>query len=484
MNLKVSLSKSRILKMILFSYTVLVFVILLISSNTVLNTKSAFAFCTDDCKASCHSGCDQGDPQYRDACHSGCGGACDGRCQDDNDYTNECPNGDCGLCGDGNSSCTPDNPNWGEQGDGYEGTEDPQVIPNPVNNNDGNNPIGNGNNAPSTNPTVNGNTLTAGTNPAGQADGSVAVGASCTAASNCFGLRCPYPLNSYCGPSGCECRAVAEQTVNACNDQWQAVKVVNCPSGWSQCSPGEAGCQFAGDTVMTCQSCNNTSVWPMYCKPPTPGQPVVPEQTYNPPAQPGVKNCFTCTGVVNSQRSCGASTQVNENDSCPSGTFESQAACLTGPATPVCPVLNPGIIIEKTVVGSRSYFVGDPVSFRVRITNTGQTTFTNVRFYDQYIPTFLRYIGGSAVKSTGESIADINPVLTTRNDGYIEIANVATTALGLLGPGQYYEFTLTLIVNAPTFNSNTCNVAYVTTPGLPDRMDDDCIVSRNRDTDL
>ncbi len=142
------------------------------------------------------------------------------------------------------------------------------------------------------------------------------------------------------------------------------------------------------------------------------------------------------------------------------------------------------VVIDKAVVGSSGpYMIGDIVTFRVRITNTGQTTYTSLRFSDQWDATFLNYIGGSAVRSTGQSIADINPVLTTRLSNFIEIANVGATALGNLAPGQYYEFTLRYSVVAPT-NPNTCNTAFAQPNGLPTVSDRDCVTSRNIDTDL
>jgi len=163
------------------------------------------------------------------------------------------------------------------------------------------------------------------------------------------------------------------------------------------------------------------------------------------------------------------------------------AASLHGPTgtlnTPNCQTpQNPGITIVKDIVGATSYDIGQLATFKIRITNTGNTVFNEVQFRDQYSPSYLRYTGGSATKSNGVTVNDINPLLTTNTSGQVAILNVASTPLGALGVGEYYEFTLRFIVLAPI--NETCNVGYVDTPVTPEMQDNACISSRNIDTDL
>lgn len=149
--------------------------------------------------------------------------------------------------------------------------------------------------------------------------------------------------------------------------------------------------------------------------------------------------------------------------------------------------LTEGVTIDKTVINEQSpYFVGDQVRFAVRVTNTGQTTFNTVEFRDNWDPTYLRFIGGSVVKSTGEQIDDINPLIDSQTSNEFVINDVTDSVLGDLGPDEYYQFELiyTAIAPTPVNAPETCNYAITQPDDLPEIDDEDCVDINNRDTDL
>jgi uncharacterized repeat protein (TIGR01451 family) len=191
--------------------------------------------------------------------------------------------------------------------------------------------------------------------------------------------------------------------------------------------------------------------------------------------------------------------QCNElcNNNCPGNlsciSIGGQNRCrlAENPNSPSCqPVVDRAdFMIQKDLINSTSqFFIGDVVTFRIRITNTGNTTFTNIAFRDQFDPLIIRYVTGSVARFSSDNVeiarvGDLNTIATFAN-GRFSIANLANSGIGVLAPNQYFEFNLRYIVNAPSGYQNTCNVAYAQPSGLVERSDDACLTTRNRDTDI
>lgn len=268
-------------------------------------------------------------------------------------------------------------------------------------------------------------------------------GLTCT---NIAGInRCRLPAN----PSSATCQPEQPQTV-ACNDECNTTNRLcgnglTCTNvaGTNRCrlpaNPSSANCQPAVVQPKCNDLCNNTD---LLCP-----------------------SGLSCTNIDGTNR-------------CRLPSNTSSATCQPQEVIP------PNYKIEKVLEGNQGPFnIGELVTFRVRITNIGQTTLTNVRFRDVYNSNYITYVGGSAIKSSGGSISDINPHLTLKINGEIQIANVASSSvLGSIAPGNYYEFTLKFIAKAPT--SSTCNVGYADLPDLPEISDDACLPIKNIDTDL
>lgn len=185
--------------------------------------------------------------------------------------------------------------------------------------------------------------------------------------------------------------------------------------------------------------------------------------------QPTALSCTFCgDGIRQNNEECDYAVDANCNLNC---TLQD---------------LQEGITITKDVIDDRVYLVGEQIRFRVRVTNTGETTLNTVRFRDSWDPTYLRYLGGSVTKSTGDRINDISPLITSQTRSEIIINDVTNSILGDLRTGQYYEFELVFSALAPTPDNNpeTCNDAFVRGDDLPEVSDDDCAPIDNQDTDI
>lgn len=357
------------------------------------------------------------------------------------------------------------------------------------------------------------------------------LGEGCNLASDCHGIPCAYPLNSYCNvenpsaPTGyagvCECVQWDQQRINGCNGVFSPTEPPACPAGWEDCGTSYTnnssaipdGCQITSEIMSTCENCGNTSVIYRFCRqpqtPPPPPKEPEPfcgdticdageycERTRNNPD--AFRECLTVgdyprgRAVANCRniQTAPGNTSPNQCTFCGDGVRQPSEECdyaVDENCNLNCTYqeLEEGIRIDKTVIEDRLYQVGEQIRFHVRITNTGESTFDVVRFRDTWDPTYLSYIGGSVRNSSGDTISDINPILTYRTNNQIRIADV-TAHLGNLAPNQYYEFTLVFTAIAPTpqYNPETCNNAFVRGDDLPETRDDDCIPIGNRDTDI
>jgi len=184
------------------------------------------------------------------------------------------------------------------------------------------------------------------------------------------------------------------------------------------------------------------------------------------------------------------------NNNCSSGLAcvnvggENRCRLPENPSSPTCQPISQSanFEIEKSVLGNALYFLGDVVVFRIRLANTGNTTFTNIAFRDQFDGSILRYVSGSVTKKDSSnsilsSVSDLNSIATFLSNSFV-ISNLSATSLGVLAPGQYFEFDLRYVVNAPSGGQPTCNVAFARPRDLPEKSDDACLTTRNRDTDI
>lgn len=141
------------------------------------------------------------------------------------------------------------------------------------------------------------------------------------------------------------------------------------------------------------------------------------------------------------------------------------------------------ISITKTVVGSHGpYHVGDPVAFDIVIRNNGDTTYSNVKFYDSYDSAILQYVSGTVTLSNlPNSRYNLDDLLDVKRSGYLEITNITNKVAQLL-PGQYFSIRVNYIVRAPT--PNTCNIAFIKPIDEDEKKSQDCVTSENVNTDL
>lgn len=147
------------------------------------------------------------------------------------------------------------------------------------------------------------------------------------------------------------------------------------------------------------------------------------------------------------------------------------------------PVPQPGIDIVKEVINDadRVYKPGETVKFRITITNTGQTTYQQVGFSDEYNQAridFIRVINAS----TGNDITNAFKELGQINEELGEITHGDLTLISELGdlePGE--KFILDFEFKAIRSVTSTCNDAFIYyNPGKNGYQDEDssraCIV--------
>lgn len=273
------------------------------------------------------------------------------------------------------------------------------------------------------------------------------------------------------------------------------------------CEGGSKHRQLCGDAVIYSNSCGTT--------PPIEDQPVACNQACSGFGQGNCTDGLTCT-QVGTQNLCRLSTNPTSetcqpperprvcNEECSGvgvGNCESNLSCINvngqnrcrltvNPASEVCQPItaNANFSIDKTLIGGGTYLIGDIATFIVTIRNTGNTTFTNISFRDQFDSTILRYTSGSVsrLNAQGEVVANVSDLNTIVNhsNGRFSIPNLAGTSLGVLAPGQSYQFNIRFTVNAPSANAASCNTAFAQPTGLEERSDNACLNTRNRDTDI
>lgn len=185
-------------------------------------------------------------------------------------------------------------------------------------------------------------------------------------------------------------------------------------------------------------------------------------------------------GVINSGEQCDFAASPT---GCPAAqTCSSQCTC--GGQEEV-----PGLRVEKVAVAGSgaTYVVGSLVPFQIRVTNTGQSTYTNVVFNDSYSTSYLDYVSIFGVKSGGVSINLSGIAVVNEVAGTIQFLNLAAgNALGALGPGQNYTLTSNFLARAPINRTDNCVSVSATDGSGNTRTGQDCDWVRiiNADTDL
>jgi uncharacterized repeat protein (TIGR01451 family) len=124
-------------------------------------------------------------------------------------------------------------------------------------------------------------------------------------------------------------------------------------------------------------------------------------------------------------------------------------------------VIHPSLaILKKLVNTAEPVLVGQPVTFTIQVTNTGDITIANLPLKDTYNTVYLTY--GSATPASVDN----------NNDGTIDWANLAP--VGGLAPGGKVMVTVVFTANADTtgvteapcaVSNKTCNVATIP-PGV------------------
>jgi len=302
---------------------------------------------------------------------------------------------------------------------------------------------------------------------------------SCPSCSNPYNYGCYVPQQR----AACENPCGASDNGKACQD---GLSCVNLGGGW-KCRLSEhtdwANCQPPTAVQVSCnEACNNTDrlcTTGLAC---ISGLCRLPSNPTSATCQPSIPQVVSCNDQCNNTNllcpSNLACVNVNGTNRCRLPANQSAANCQ--------PAANeiPSYTIDKYIDGGQtSYNIGDLVNFKIKITNTGNVAFTNLKFRDVYNANYLTYVGGSAIKSTGGNISDINTVLTKRVTGTIEIENItSSTVLGTLNAGAHIEVSVRFIAKAPI--NGTCNFGYAKIPELTEINDKVCVDSKNIDTDM
>jgi uncharacterized repeat protein (TIGR01451 family) len=134
--------------------------------------------------------------------------------------------------------------------------------------------------------------------------------------------------------------------------------------------------------------------------------------------------------------------------------------------TAIVDVVHPAVSVDKLLVTPQPVRIGDPITYSIRITNTGDVTISVLPLVDDYDPLFLQFLSATPAQSS----VDVNA-------GLITWSNLAPA--GGLAPNGVVLVTVTfdtvgdttsLVAQTPcTAARSTCNVAIVSAAqGDPD----------------
>lgn len=141
--------------------------------------------------------------------------------------------------------------------------------------------------------------------------------------------------------------------------------------------------------------------------------------------------------------------------------------------------------------GDRTYSVADIVTYTIRITNTGNEALTSIRFSDRFEAQLISFQNGSISKydingQLVNTISNLSNLININSTGYMEITNIASSALGGLQPGEYYVITTNFLTRAPGVTRNIVITSGTTSTGnqTGDRQAEEVITIQNISTDI
>lgn len=143
--------------------------------------------------------------------------------------------------------------------------------------------------------------------------------------------------------------------------------------------------------------------------------------------------------------------------------------------------------IDKNVRGVHGpYSVGDTILFDIRIENTGEITFTDMSFTDQFDPTYLQINLANSSARNGDNSIVINNLSTvaTANQatGIVTIPNLAAASVfGPIEPGDVIIITLNFTALA---EGQTVNTAIIDSTQLDNPREDEDDVFIDEDVEI
>lgn len=141
--------------------------------------------------------------------------------------------------------------------------------------------------------------------------------------------------------------------------------------------------------------------------------------------------------------------------------------------------------------GDKVFTVADIVSYSIRINNIGTEALSAIRFSDRFEAHLLSFQNGAISKydENGQvvnTVSNLSNLININSAGYMEITNIASTALGGLQPGEYYSINMSFMTRAPGVTRNIVITNGTTSTGnqTGDRQAEEVITIQNISTDI
>jgi uncharacterized repeat protein (TIGR01451 family) len=158
-----------------------------------------------------------------------------------------------------------------------------------------------------------------------------------------------------------------------------------------------------------------------------------------------------------------------------SGGYYSEAACR-GEAYVTCTNVNPGFRITKVATNDNGpYDIGDTITFRVEITNTGNAALKSIAYHDYFDNRYMRFVSVTGVSPAHPNGINMTSHFTTSVNGHITTfsSNDITAQMGDLPVGGTMH--LDYVFTARSASSRVCNDVFAKPTGLSEKQARDCV---------
>jgi len=155
---------------------------------------------------------------------------------------------------------------------------------------------------------------------------------------------------------------------------------------------------------------------------------------------------FTAKAVTDSLTDKQTKNQATVTDA----TDENGDQASDGPSSAAVRITNPAYTIQKTLIDPTNgvAVVGEQVTYRIAITNTGDTAIVQMALRDAYDTGHLDYVSASKAPDSVDGTS-----------GLLDWNNLITTMGGNLEPGHAFLITVTFTTTAPSKPNAVSNVA-------------------------